>query len=102
MDIIIDFQGLWDNSNNFVPKEFCLSIVNKQIMEYKLISPPFSKYLLNPQARRQNQWNVKKTHGISWRQGNTTLSQDNQIIKEYAKKSRRIYTKGNLKHQYLK
>lgn len=101
MKLIIDLQGFWDNNEKFIPKEIAIISIDKTILGHWIAQPILPYNQLVPHIKRRNNWVSKYHHGIRWNDGNTPLSEILQIIKNYSIDADIIYTKGQIKSDYL-
>lgn len=101
MDIVIDIQGFRDLCGKFIPKEIAVVGVASPIIGHWIITPPCPFEDLPENVKRENNWLSQYYHGIEWFDGEADLEYVVLQLREIARGSRHIYTRGVEKLLYL-
>lgn len=101
MDIAIDIQGFRDLGEKFIPKEIAVVGIESTIIGHWIITPPCAFEELPESSKQENNWLSQYYHGIEWFDGEADLKRVVTQLREIARRTRHIYTRGAEKAVYL-
>lgn len=101
MDIIVDIQAMRDKDHGFLPKEVCVVALDHPFMAHWIVAPPYSFSDLPPSTRSENKYLTLNHHGLEWYEGDVNCRQLHANLREIAKHSRNIWTRGREKANLL-
>ena len=101
MDIIIDIQGLINDSGIFLPKEVAVTSLDSRLLGHWIVQPPYNFYDLPNDIKIRNNWLTKHHHGIEWYEGETSLKNIQKYLRSILRDAENIYARGKDKVTYL-
>lgn len=101
MDIIVDIQGMRDKDHGFLPKEVAVVATNQPLSMHWIVAPPYQYCELPPEVRRLNKYLTLHHHGLEWYEGDVGCKQLYANLREIARHSRTIWTRGYEKAELL-
>lgn len=105
---IADLQGFIIDGKDFVLKELCFSILNKNHINEKaeyhhyIFAPPFEWQQLTKQCHKNAIWLRTFHHGFFWKQGQISYNDRTDYIKPLLRDNLIIVVKGCQKIKWLK
>lgn len=98
--MIIDFQGLKMEANEFVIKEF--AAFNGEKTAHYVFKSPFKFSLLSYDLQRQAIWLSKNHHCLNWNVGFTPIHNFKSIFETVTLNEDNVYIKGVEKCNYIR
>ena len=100
MDLILDFQGFKDNTNQFIIKELAIVSKDAKYFQHWTVKSPFSYWDLNIQQQKSCFWNTKYHHGLTWQMGDITIQELHFLLTDILKDCC-VFVKGKEKADYI-
>lgn len=98
--VLVDIQFVVGNNNEYYAKEFVFMFADSFIAKQYHLQPPFRQHELSLVARKQNVFNLRNIHGLSWSGGDRNYISLRPIITRLA--GFKIIVKGYEKMQFLR
>lgn len=102
MDIVVDMLGMYDKEGRFLPKEIAVVALNQPFMMHWLVEPPYPFSELSADVRRRNDYLTRHYHGLEWYEGDVSCKQVYANLREIARHSRFIHTRGEERAELLR
>lgn len=99
---IVDFQGFLNYDTDFVLKELCFTVLNKNLYHHFIFAPPFNWQQLDQKSRKSALWLKTFHHGFCWNSGHLPYNEISKYISPLFKPNLVILVKGGQKVQFLK
>ena len=96
MDLILDFQGFKDNSNQFIIKELALISRDGTFVQHWVVKSTFKYLELDLQRQKSAYWITKYFHGLTWNSGDVTVQDLHYLLADILKDSC-VFIKGKRK-----
>lgn len=90
--VFADVQGFKSSKDKFVIKEIC--ILNQDFEIHEIIRRPYPLNHLSFSYKKQVKWLLNNHHGISWNEGNTSLSKLKKEVKSITNEVDIVLVKG--------
>ena len=100
-DYIIDIQAFHDKEGEFLPKEIAVIGSNCNFFAHWIIKPPYNSEKIPKGILATNSYLTCFHHGIEWFDGESDLEDVLNSLREVARNSLRIYTRGVQKMEFL-
>src|SRR5436190_19016008 len=100
MDLILDFQGFKDNTNQFIIKELALVSRDGTFVQHWIVKSTFKYLELDLQRQKSAYWNTKYFHGLTWNSGDVTIQDLHYLLADILKDSC-VFIKGKEKADYI-
>ena len=94
---IIEMECLRGQEGELVVKE--LSLCNGDCQQQYIFRPPY--ILRNPDSKFKNKWLRKNINGFSWYDGYLDYSQLERFVRQFGRRYKRLFTKGDEKAMLL-
>ena len=101
LDYIIDIQAFHDKNGDFLPKEIAVIGVDCNYFAHWIIKPPCKSSSLPKGILATKSYLSVYQHGIEWFDGESTLEDVIDGLKEVARNAVRIYVRGYQKQYFL-
>lgn len=101
LDYIIDIQGFQDKNSSFIPKEIAVLAVECNIFSHWIVKSPYNSTELPKPVLATNSYLTCFHHGIEWFDGESTLDDVYNALRDVARNALRIYVRGIQKQNLL-
>lgn len=101
MDYVIDIQGFFDGSHNFIVKEVSVVALDEDHIGHWVATSPCAFAELPTSVRDRNNYLSMRHHGIEWFDGDIPTEEIYAKLRCVARTARTIYTRGVEKAKLL-
>jgi len=99
--VSIDFQGFFDNSNNFILKEIGIVFEKDPNLNNSFLTElPYDFTFLNTKSRKNATWLTNTHHKIFWKDGENSFPQTRKYLRTITS-GKQIICKGVEKKRFL-